>query len=215
MLATQLTTLDRVKNRIFGDQKARGDIGQEYDELLQQLINSVSDEAERVCGRVFRAQTYTRYLDGNGRAVMILPEGPLVSVTSIEYISYGSNAGARTETAEAVNEAAYLLEGLRSEGHLGAGRIYKISGYWTPGKRNLKVVFNAGFEDDTDEGADNLPQDLVEKVTAHCAALYNKRGLEGLITRDVGESSRTTIADDVLADAFDRALTPYKIGSVL
>lgn len=212
-MATRLTTLDRVKQVILGD--SAEDTGT-HDELLDVMIDEVSDRIERLCDRVFAAADYTEYYDGSGTDTLYLRQGPLVSVTSVDSIVYSdAGDGSQSETETDVDAYQYVLGGKRAVGYVGVGCLRLLGGVWQRGTLNYKVVYNAGFVDDTDGSTENgIPQALVRAATSYAAAMFNLRGLEGLMSREVGDSSRTTIPDANLDQALIRAIAPFRVRRV-
>lgn len=208
-MPTRLTTLARVKGMVFSG--SDDDTG-EHDELLDRLIDEVSDQIERLCGRTFAKADYTEYYDGTGTDTLYLRQGPLVTVTSVQIVEYSdAGDGSQQETLTDVEAYQYVLGGKRADGRIGAGFLRLLSGVWTEGVLNYKVVYSAGFEDDRDVGEGNIPQGLVRVATSHVAAVFNLRGLEGLTSREVGDGSMTTIPDENLQRALVRAITPFRL----
>jgi len=73
-----LVTLEETK--IFLEQT-----GDEQDQLIEMLINSVSTFIDNYTGRNLIEATYTDLeLDGNGEAIMYLPNWPVVSASITE-----------------------------------------------------------------------------------------------------------------------------------
>lgn len=212
---TRLTTVDRVKQLLFSGTDT--DPGADYDELLDLLVAEVSDLMEKRMGRTIAEATYTEYYDGTGTDTLLLKQGPLVSVTSVETVEYSdAGSGVRQETLTAVDQADRLEGGLRSEGASGVGSIRLISGAFTRGRRNYKVVYVAGWEDDTEDPDEvtTIPQALVRVATSHAAALFNLRDLAGLAGRDVGDGSVSTIPAANLDDALERGIAPFEVRSI-
>ena len=54
------------------------------DHLAEIIINGVSQEFDRFCGRVLKQATYTNlYIDGNGQETLPLPNWPAASLTGV------------------------------------------------------------------------------------------------------------------------------------
>ena len=106
--ATALTTLERVRQQ-FGEKFSNA-----HDPLLEDLINEVSADMHDRMGRILTADTYTEYHSGDGRFLLILKQGPLVSLTSVETVEYSNVAGNRVETLTAVDPSYYVEGGIRS-----------------------------------------------------------------------------------------------------
>ena len=210
-MAVDLTTLALIKTRLFSG-TSDVDPGSDYDTLIGELINDVSDHIGQRCDRVFGEATHTEYPDGSGTDTLLLSQGPLVSVTSVNTVEYGDDGvGARTETLTAVDEADRLEVGLRAENAIGLAGIRLRSGIFTKGRRNYKVIYVGGFLSVLDGTAGDIPLALRDAATAHVSALFNLRGLEGIATKDVGDGSRSTIPTVSLDAALDRAIAPFRV----
>ena len=191
----------------------------EHNELLETLVVEVSDAIERYLDRTIAQATYTHYFDGTGRDTLVLREGPLVSVTSLESVDYyDAGSGARGETLTAINPYEYVMEGQRSEGCVGLGVIRLVSGCFYRGRRNYKVVYSAGWTDSVDEGSTNIPQAIVAQATREVAARFNLRTMDGLSSRTVGtdttEVSTQASIPALLDEARKRALAAFRIPRV-
>jgi len=57
------------------------------DDLLESLVNNVSDQIERWCDRTFAATTYTEYLDAYGTRTIAVQNPP---VASVDIVAFGS-----------------------------------------------------------------------------------------------------------------------------
>ena len=58
-----------------------------YDDLLESLINNVSDQIERWCDRTFAATSYMEYIDAYGTRTIAVQNPPLESV---DIVAFGS-----------------------------------------------------------------------------------------------------------------------------
>ncbi len=112
--------------------------GTEYtDEEIQLAINTVSREIENYCNRVFNPTDYSIKLSGSGRQALVLPQYPVLSITSIVMDDMA------VETADYDNDDL-------------AGILYHDT-YWTKGVRNIAIVYRAGYT--------TLPRDLTMVAT--------------------------------------------------
>ena len=192
-----LTTLARVKERLgFASSNTT------WDDLLNSLISEISARAKDITGRVLTEATYTEYYDGTGTDTLYLRQGPLVSVSSVYSVSYGSDGiGGRTETTSLLDSSSYVPDGLRSEGWRGCGKIRLLGGTWTSGTRNWKVTYTAGY--------DTVPESLVHFATNWVVSAFLTRECYGLASRVVGEGSVTPVPLETVEKMLQLQLAPY------
>ncbi|MHB1001276.1 MAG: hypothetical protein ACYC27_18690 [Armatimonadota bacterium] len=95
------------------------------DAEIQLAINTVSREIENYCNRMFNPADYSIKLNGSGRQALVLPQFPVLSVTSI------------VMDEVAVAAADYEIDS-------GAGILYHDY-RWTKGARNITIVYRAGY----------------------------------------------------------------------
>lgn len=165
-----LTTLDRVKRYLFGNE-----IVSDADEVLSDLITSSSAWVERQIGRTFETRTVTETRNGDGTGRMLLDEGPAVSVTSV------------TVDGETVPERA-AVDG---EGWVYSDGGVTLVGYeFTRGVQNVVIVYEAGA---------TVPADLEQAVIEHVALRYRDRGREGLGSASMGGEAATYSSAGALA----------------
>ena len=104
--------------------------GTTNDSLFELLIDSVSEAFNGRVGRVLAKATYTdKYIDGNGKESLILPNYPIISVTSIH-----ENGVLLTEGAA----ADYVVD-------YAAGIIHRVGGVWARGRQTIKITYAAGY----------------------------------------------------------------------
>lgn len=103
------------------------------DTLLGDLITAAQRAAELYCDTIFESSTLTEYQDGDGSQVIIVKKIPIISVTSIHDDVdrvFGSDALIASDDY-VVTEAE--------------GKIELLNDVTTPGLKNLKIVYIAGF----------------------------------------------------------------------
>ena len=104
--------------------------GTKYDALFETLIDGVSEAFNAYVGRALAKTTYTAaYFDGNGQGGFLLPNYPIVSITSI------------TEDGNALTEGEdsdYLLYADR-------GILKRVMGAWYKGSKTIKLTYVAGY----------------------------------------------------------------------
>jgi hypothetical protein len=165
--ATSLVTLDQLK-AYFGP----GFEGNQNDALLELLIDSVSATFGARIDRTLAKATYTSLkLDGPDGPDLILPNFPVVSITSI------------------YEDEVLLVENTDYYVDYAAGVVHRIGGNWVKGWHEIVITYVAGYvvqgaTPGTGETA--LPADLKLACMIQVAREWKKtQGSEW------GESSRT------------------------
>ena len=146
----------------------------------------------------------------------MLRHGPLVSVTSLECVSWSKDsAGDSVETRTTVDPGDYRAKALRSDGCTGAGYIELLNGTFARGLDNYRVVYPAGWTDDLYAGEPAaIPFGLIQVVTSRVCEMFNLRDLAGLTDRTEGDASRATIPEANRETAWSRAVWPWRLGEV-
>lgn len=123
LLSGTLTTIARVR--------AVSGIGTYTDDQITIAINSATDAIKHYCNRDLISTTYTNeYYDGNGRDVLYLRNYPITAIASL------------TVDDIAITSAEYLIE---DQG------LFRIGGWWSSGRRNIKITYTAGYTSIPDE----------------------------------------------------------------
>jgi hypothetical protein len=163
-----LTTLELVK-RELGNEEVEDD-----NDRLEELIDQLSGAISVHCNRKFQQAPYTKYLNGNGRSVLLLPHWPITSplvVPAVAAVAYSVGPPV-VEAVEAVAAVAggiwldstrqfdsdsLLVEAVVGEDsgatgdfivypdEEGRGRVERLYGVWTVGVRNIKAVWQGGY----------------------------------------------------------------------
>jgi hypothetical protein len=195
-----LTTLERVKNRL-GLKETNFDI------LLEQIINSVTDWIESQCNnRRFKQTSYTNEIfDGSPsprhlRRNLVFMHIPIISLSSFK-----RNIGLSSSPiwSDVFLEEYQLLDK--------EGMIYMPAGL-PVGRRNIKVSYVAGYKIDfsheTDATKHNLPFDISALAERLAVKEFKRR-------EDVGKSGETV--GDATVNYFDHleeedkaTITKYK-----
>lgn len=190
-----LTTTARCRTRLGIDTA--------FDTILDDIVAEVSGRIQDELGRAVLEASYTDYLDGSGTDWLLLRQGPLVSVASVNLVTYEDDGGGgRQETLTEVEEWQRLDQGLRAEGHLGAGSVRMAHGQrFTPGRRNYRVAYTAGFS--------TVPESLAHVATLDAVAEFNLREVHGLRSKSTGDASVDPVGLAAADAARTRALRPY------
>ncbi len=200
--AKDLTSRAKVKRRLWPELDP-ATTNTAFDTLIDTLVTEASNHIHDRLGRCLSEDTYTEYYDGTGLSYLQLRQGPLVSVTSVDYITYGGTTS-RTETTDTVNEGDRLERGLRSEGWTLLGGLEMVAGFWLTGRRNVKVVYTAGYA--------TIPESIVRAATELAVRDFVLRTVKGL-QQESTENAITTVVPRTpaeLAQLVDDAISPYR-----
>ncbi len=133
--------------------------------LAESIINAVSVEFDRYCGRTFAKTTYTNtYLDGWGRQDLCLPYGPVVGTATV----YEDDVA----LTEGIDED-YILRSGEAPDYL--ARLERVGGKWLKGSKVVKITLTAGFVVQgatLGTGETALPADIVQACAEQCAVRY-------------------------------------------
>ena len=170
-----------------------------YDDALASIIPQAEAMVAGVLDRKLetKGSDITEYYDGRNDAVLWLNAYPVVSITSVSYLS-GVTAGVATFTAYGTTEYYYVAD---------LGKLVRYNGFdyafaestqenlcWPEGHGNVKVVYQGGYT------SSNVPYDLVQCIYEVTSAILHSRdgtretptqeALRGLIVDRVGDMGR-------------------------
>jgi hypothetical protein len=157
--ATAITTLDRVKELIFGQDAAAV---QTYDPVICRLIDEVSAFIEAFVGKTYRhADTdITEYhdIDDEGQRDLYLDVRPITSITHIYEDSGRDYADASELTAADDDFILYAADG-----------FVRRVGCWEVGDQSIKVVYKGGYIT-----ARSVPANIAGTAAAICAFFWKQ-----------------------------------------
>lgn len=159
-----LTTRERIKTRLGFDEKS-------FDDLLDRLINGVTDFVESQCSRRFKRTTYTNevYNVQHPQRFLVLKQAPVVTLSSFQYSQGLPNARTWTD----VPASDYELD---PDPELG---MIRASFHLTRGISTYRATYSAGYLIDFDNVADNslhtLPADLVDLAERLVTKWYKRK----------------------------------------
>lgn len=177
------------------DIKQHNDIDtNEDDELLDLYINGITEFLENKIGREIEKNEHTEYFNGDEiGGCVILKNSPVVSITSFQY-----RTGSYSDpTWNDFNEDYYQLD---EDGIIEVDTMYS-------GKRNIKVVYNAGYDDD-DEDYESIPYSLKLAAMKLVSKIYNKKLSEGYKVEEV--SNARIEWDKFISDDILELINPYR-----
>lgn len=205
-----LTSLQRVRTRMqlkdTDNTPIEAGDTHEFDTLINSLVSEVSDDYQNRLGRTIAELSYTEYLDGSGRASLVLGAGPLVSIASVESVEYEDDgAGGVTETLTTVEPYTYVAAGLRSQPrYLGLGRIDKLgAAVFTRGARRYKVIHTSGF--------DPIPEGLVGTATEDVVSRLMTRTTGHLISQTMLDGTISYLRPGQMEEMRENNLRPYRV----
>jgi hypothetical protein len=170
-----LVTLDDAKT--FLQKTTDKDVG-----ILELLINGVSQEFDRFCGRILKQATTTAlYLDGNGEKILDLPNWP------------AADLGTVTEDGTLLTEGDdddYILYSSDDSAYL-----YRVSGVWM--KKRKSVLISTA-----DLGFSPIPADIQLACLKQCAKEFQTMALKGWgeTSRSGGDGSVSVVEPGLLKD---------------
>jgi hypothetical protein len=137
-----------------------------FENLMELIINGVSQEFDRFVSRVLKQATHTNlYLDGNGEQILNLPNWP------------AADLGTVTE------DGTLLVNGLTEDYVLYTSDddayLYKIGGVWLEGPKTVLIsTVKLGYA--------TIPGDVQLKCIKQCALEYQQ-----MKKKELGESSHS------------------------
>jgi uncharacterized phiE125 gp8 family phage protein len=153
-----LCTLDQVKAHFgFGDNA-------EQEVELERLIGVAQELIEKYCGRKFDEATFTEYWNGDGTSLLFVKNYPIISITSIH-----DDIGDHTYGADTLVDADdYTI--------INNNHIQMYDSFFQTGVNNIKIVYVAGYSDETVGTHEPIPEDLRQACIQQVGWMF-KRGI--------------------------------------
>jgi len=192
--ANALVTLQQAKDRL-------GITGTTEDTTLEELINSISDDFELYCGRIFRELTITGYeLKGTDRQEIVLSQRPITAISKIELNSI------ELETKDNDELGGYYLipDGMGREGY--TGKVGRQCGWVSTGFVNNKLEYtkdtdfrNINISVDYTGGFETIPSNLQNATLTEISREYNyqNQGYREVLQEKVQSVSISATKDDI------------------
>jgi len=137
------------------------------------LIEAISARANQITKRKLASRTYTEeVLDGEGGTMLVLPEYPVTTVTSL-YIDTARTFG--SDTLQTADDDYYLYSG--------SGKIFVPAGIPTA-RQCIQITYTAGLV--------TVPGNLKEAVVLAFAYIWKQRSSRSLGTRSITADGVTT-----------------------
>lgn len=162
-----LTTVSNVKNNFNIDPDET-----KFNNIIADLIKQKTSDIESYCGRVFNVMTYSgedenTLYNGDGSDRLLLRQYPIISITSIH------------DDIDRQYNASDLLSSDDYYGENDSGMIVLDGEVFTKGKRNIKVLYQAGYK--------TIPEDLrgaCEKLV-YADLIENTAGVNTAVSDEV------------------------------
>lgn len=155
-----------------------------HDALLNLLIAEVTSQIEQRAQRKFDSASYVETLDGWDTVTLWLAQGPLLTITTVEELTYSATG----VTAVVVDANLYRGLGIGTYTGDARGGIERTDGStWAAGRGRWRVTYTAGYA--TIPPA--LELDAIRLVVAH----FRRSDVEGLVSE--GRDDLSTVPIDV------------------
>lgn len=167
--ANALTNKDRIKTRL-------GVSSSDFDTLLDNLINGISDFCESYCNRKFIRATYSNEIyPYDGKIDMLaLKNAPVISVSSLQY---------RAGTPSTPSWTSFTADQYELSGDGNSGLVKLYGGFNAAAINSLRATYVAGYLVDftniDDPTKHTLPSDLTDLAERLVIKRFKKRDLEG------------------------------------
>lgn len=158
------------------------------DALLSKLIIAVSRAVEAFLGRSLGTATYAAVMDGNGAALLPLPQYPITAVSSIVM------DGITLRASTAFNDGGYTFDSKYVYFSGGSGRF-------TKGIRNVSINYTAGYV--------SSPADVEQAVCETVALGFKQKDNVGWVSKSLAGETITLDKSVMTKSAMD-TLNPYR-----
>lgn len=191
LLASSLITVAQLKAYLLASGLVAAEV--QHDALFEILIDGVSAAFDGAVGRALAKTTYTAvYFDGNGKADLVLPNYPIISISSIE------------EDGDALAEG----EDYDYQLYASSGILKRTTGAWLKGSKTIKLTYIAGYTvqgGTLGTGEIALPADLKLACMIQVAREWKKaQGAEwGETSRSFNDGSRSFVEKGLLKEVED------------
>lgn len=163
LVAYALCTVDNAKNFI-------GLTNNNYDTVLEMLINQATDFIEKYCDRRFKETTYTdEVYDGTDDDAIVLKQFPVTTFTELEYNANFNNSA----SWNTIDSEDYWID-------TDTGIVTKVNKF-VKGKQKYRATYVAGYS--------TIPYDLQYACLMFVSEAFNKRKAGGIKTESLGDHS--------------------------
>ena len=192
-----LATLDQLKERLRDVNPAF----QADDGFLSSALDRATATIESMLGgRKLTETAHTEYVDGDGSMYLNLKEGPIVSVASVDQVTYSGGSESYSSLTE---KQHFFIRGLRADGWLMPGHLEAVGTPWTEDQRNYRVVYTAGWTSTAMHDA------LVEACLYAAAWYWNTRKYPAESQTEIGDGIRQHRRLSVLKRDLREIIAPF------
>lgn len=166
----------------------------DYDEILEQLIDSISWKFNSYTNRKLKARDLTEYYNGKGKTTLYLKEYPVNSTNETIEIYVDSDRGYGAD--KKIDSDTIIID-------TDAGKITLEEDSFVDYPQGTKVVYNAGYS--------TIPYDLAEACRKQIKYEFNKwkDNREGKNTVNI-DAGAITFDNDALLSEVEDVLKRYK-----
>jgi hypothetical protein len=189
-----LCTLDQVKQHFgFGDNA-------QDEEELERLITVAQGLFEQYCGRKFDEATFTEYWNGDGTDLLFVKNYPIISITSIHDDTGDHTYGAST----LIDPTTYAI--------INDNHVQMYASLFNKGVNNIKIVYVAGYSDETVGTHVPIPKELRQACIAQVGWMFKQgEGFQyGVNTKTLDDGSIGFIETSALLPSVRETLRLYR-----
>lgn len=159
------------------------------DDLIQTIINSVSNLFELYCKSKFINSAITEVVDGSGSEIQIVEYCPVTALTEIKFY-FDTTAPVIQVLADFIYKGA-------------SGLVKYLYGDFPEGFQNIQIKYNAGHG----AAIANLPDDLKLAAIKQCEYFYKRDSADFSTTFSEGMIIKAP--SELLSPTVKEMLTPY------
>lgn len=170
------------------------------DALISKLLTQASVRFESLCGRRFGVRSYDEFYDGDGTRTLPLRQHPVIGVSSVHLDDDASPIPAATGTTDPgwrLVDDVVIINGVSGPVFPSPFFLDKSTYYFRKGRRNVRVVYSAGYSE--------IPDDIQAAVIELAALKYKERLRLGLGSESMAGMNAT----------FLPAIVPLSVMSVV
>lgn len=168
-----------------------------FDDVIKRFINAATGHIETFCDRKFLKRAYTEFQDGMASNRIMLDQWPAEKPSEL----WIDKTREFTDTAYKLDAADYELD-LSARGE-GIGVVLtKKNCFFQRGTRNIKIVYNAGF--------DTIPDELENACLFTVEFFYDMRSDRRVGTQSKGKNQENTTYREDLPLIVQNILLAYK-----
>ena len=172
------------------------------DAKLNLLLDGSSAYLEGQCSRKFELQQHDIKIDGSGLDSLVLPHYPILEAD-----------GEAAITTLAIDGSSVLSSiGSTIDVDAQGGTLYRTDRVWPEGRRNIRIVFSAGYklpgsDESGEEDAPDVPTDLALAAIRLAARVFERSSAEGV--SNVSRASTNFTFKDAIDDEIKQTIARH------